>query len=287
MAKLRYSVHAYAWTNSWSNKTLDLIDRAKALGFDFIEIPLMEIDLVDPVKIKERASRVGINVLTSTVLGMKEDLTAEDESTRRNGVKYLLRCVDAVAEMGATLLGGPTYSAIGRHLDIVPTQVYWDRAAAGLKEVARYAQGRKVTLALEPINRYETFLVNTGEQALRLIEMINEPNVGVHLDTYHMNIEENDFYTPTLQMGKKLAYYHVSESHRGTPGEGVVDWEGMFRALAKISYQGVLGLESYLEIADAMRPATCIWRKLAPSTEYLLTTGLEYFKILEQKHYRQ
>ena len=190
MSKLRYAVHAYAWTTSWSNQTLDLIDRAKALGFDLIEIPLMEIEKVDPTAIKQRLDAVGLGVCTSTACSEDTDITGEDEATRQRGIDYLKACVKATAEMGGKTLSGVIYSAIGRKIETIPSEEYWERAATGLKEVAQYAQDFDVTIGIEPINRYETFLVNTCDQALRLREMIDEPNVGIHPDAYHMNADQ-------------------------------------------------------------------------------------------------
>ena len=286
MSKLRYAVHAYAWTTSWSNQTLHLIDHTAKLGFDLIEIPLMEIAKVDPESIKTRLQAVGLGVCTSTACSEANDLTAEDEAVRRQGVKYLKDCVKATAAMGGTVFSGVIYSAIGRKIDGMPGERYWERAAAGLKEVARYAQDFGITIGIEPINRYETFLINTCEQALRLKEMIGEPNVAIHLDAYHMNIEEDDFYTPTKQAAPHLCHFHFSESHRGIPGRGTVDWDSIYRALGEANYTGVVGLESFTEVSEAMRAATCIWRKLAPSSDVLLTEGLQYLRGLEQKWYQ-
>ena len=284
MGRLRYAVHAYAWTTSWSNATLDLIDHAKALGFDLIEIPLMELEKVDPVRIQQRLETAGLGVCTSTACSEATDLTGEDDETRTRAVEYLKGCVKATAEMGARAFSGVIYSAIGRKLDAMPDATYWDRAAKGLKEVARYAQDYGVTIGIEPVNRYETFLVNTCEQALRLREMIGEPNVGIHPDAYHMNIEENDFYTPTKRVAPYLCHFHLSESHRGTPGQGTVDWNGIYRALGESGYAGTVGLESFNDVSDAMRAATCMWRKIAPSSDQLLTEGLKYLKGLEAKY---
>jgi D-psicose/D-tagatose/L-ribulose 3-epimerase len=286
MGKLKYAVHAYAWTSSWSNDSLDLIDRAKFLGFDIIEIPLMELEGVDPAKIKERLDQTGMGVCTSTACSEENDLTGESETTRRNGLEYLKGCVRATEQMGATCFTGVVYSAIGRKIDGIPGQEYWDRAAVGLKEVARMASDLGITVGLEPINRYETFLLNTCEQAYELKGMIDEPNVGIHLDAYHMNIEEKDFYEPTRKAIPDLCHYHLSESHRGTPGTGTVDWEAIYRALGEADFQGMVGLESFAEVAEAMRAATCIWRRLAPSSDDLLRDGLSYLKGLEAKHYR-
>jgi len=284
---LKYAVHAYAWTSKWSNATLDLIDRAKEFGFDFIEIPLMDIDLVDPQRIRERLDKVGIGVVTSTALQEHQDVTSNDPEIRRRGVEYLIRCVKVSAEIGAKSFSGVIYSAMGKKIDTVPGEIYWERASSALREVARVARDFGITIGIEPVNRYETFLINTCEQALRLREMIGEPNVGIHLDTYHMNIEENNFYEPTKMALPYLCHYHLSESHRGTPGTGTVNWDEVFRALAEGNYQGVVGMESFVEVAESMRAATCIWRKLAPSTEFLLKEGLRFLRSLERKYYKE
>lgn len=283
MSALKYAVHAYAWTTSWSNDSLHLIDHAAKLGFDLIEIPLMEIDKIDPVAIKNRLEAVGLGVCTSTVCNDASDLTAEDDAVRAAGVDYLKQCVDAAAGMGASTVSGVIYSSLGRKIDGMPGQEYWDRSAAGLKEVARYAADKAVTIGIEPINRYETFLVNTCDQAIRLADMIGESNVAIHLDAYHMNIEETDFYEPTRKAADRLCHYHLSESHRGTPGTGTVDWRQIYQALADAGYAGVVGLESFSQVSDAMRAATCVWRPLAPSSDYLLENGLAYLRNLEQE----
>lgn len=285
MGNLQYAVHAYAWTTSWSNDTLDLIDRAKGLGFDCIEIPLMEIDLIDPPKIKERLEQVGLGVCTSTACSEATDISNADETVRKRGIEYLKRCVQATTEMGATCFSGVIYSAIGRRIDGFPDERYWEWPSTALKEVAQMAAGVGVTIGIEAINRYETFLVNTCEQALKLREMIDEPNVKIHLDAYHMNIEENDFYTPTKKAVPYLCHYHLSESHRGTPGTGTVNWHEIYRAFGEENYTGLVGLESFAEVSDAMRAATCMWRNLTPSSDILLRDGLAYLKSLEEKYY--
>jgi len=285
MGKLKYAVHAYAWTSSWSNQTLDLINRAKHLGFDVIEIPLMELELVDPVAIRNRAAEVGIALCTSTACSIANDPTGDDQDTRDRGIKYLKGCIKATADMGATVFTGVTYSAMGRRIAEIPGEEYWERAADALKQAARFARDHDVVVGIEPINRYENFLINTCEQGLRLREMIDEPNVALHLDAYHMNIEEANFYEPTRKGAPFLCHYHMSESHRGTPGTGQVDWEEIYSALASVGYTGLVGMESFCECSGAMAAATCIWRKMAHSSDELLTQGLSFLKSIEAKHY--
>jgi len=285
MKPLQYAVHAYAWTNSWSNETLDIIDRAKGLGFDIVEVPLMEIEKVDAAAIKARAEAAGMALCTSTACSEATDPTGEDEAVRAAALDYLKKCISATADMGGTVFTGVTYSAIGRKITGRPGEAYWDRAASVLKEAAKFAADRGVIVGIEAINRYETFLINTADQALELKERIGEPNVRVHLDAYHMNIEECDFYRPTRKAAADLCHFHLSESHRGTPGTGVVDWDGIYRALGEAKYQGIVGLESFESVSPAMAAATCMWRSLADSSDQLLGDGLKYLKALETKYY--
>jgi D-psicose/D-tagatose/L-ribulose 3-epimerase len=278
---MRYAVHAYAWTSSWSNADLDLIDHAASLGLDAIEIPLMELDAVDPGAIRDRVERVGIDVLTSVVCPEEADPSSEDERVRDAGRGFLTRCVDATADMGATVFTGVTYSALGRRLDRRPERADMGRTAEVLRAAARHAAARGVRVGIEPVNRYESFLVNTAAQARELMEMVGEPNVGVHLDAYHMNIEEDDFRSPVELVAGDLVHFHLSESHRGIPGRGTVDWEAIMGALGDAGYSGYVGLESFAEMSDAMRGATCIWRHLAPSSDVLVREGLAYLKGLQ------
>lgn len=285
MHGLQYAVHAYAWTPSWSNANLDLIDRAKSIGFDMIEIPLMELDKLDSAAIRRRAESAGLGVCTSTACSEANDPTAEEPAARTRAVEYLKACIRATSEMGAKVFTGVTYSAIGRRLDRMPEKFYWERAADALRHAAHFAAGFGVVVGVEPINRYETFLVNTCEQALQLIKMVGEPNLRVHLDAYHMNIEETEFYSPTKAAAKLLCHYHLSESHRGTVGTGLVDWKGIYKALAEENYRGSVGLESFIEPSPAMASATCIWRPLAKSVDESLSTGLKYLRKLETQFY--
>jgi D-psicose/D-tagatose/L-ribulose 3-epimerase len=279
---ISYAVHAYAWTSSWSNQDLPILDRAAGLGLDSVEIPLMELDAVDPVAIRERAERAGVGLVTSVACADDTDPSSEEDSVREAAREFLLGCVDATAAMGASVFTGVTYSALGRRLDRRPTRADSERAAEVMRDVARHAAQRGVTLGIEPVNRYESFLINTAAQALSLLELIDESNVGIHLDAYHMNIEEDDFRAPVELVAEHLVHFHLSESHRGIPGRGTVDWEAIMGALSDAGYGGHVGLESFAEVADAMRGATCIWRDLAPSSDELVREGLAYLKGLER-----
>jgi len=279
---LKLGIHAYAWCSQWSNDTLHLIDRVKELGLDFIEIPLMCLETLDAAAAKARLRQAGLDVCTSTVLLGDTDITHEDAAIRRKGVEYLKACVLATHNLGATNFSGVIYSQHVKPTVKRPTQQTWQWAADSLSEVARFAQEYGVTLGLEPVNRYETYLVNTCAQARVLMGMIGEPNVKIHLDTYHMNIEEKSFYAATKVAGADLIHYHLCENDRGIPGTGLVDWDGIFKALAEIGYQGYAALESFVDCTDNMN--TWVWRQLAPDGDTLVREGVAFIRGMQDKY---
>jgi len=279
---MKLGIHAYAWCSKWTNETHDLIDRVKSLGMDFIEIPLMSLDTFDADAVRERLRRAGLGAVTSTVLLNDTDITSDDPGIRRRGRDYLMKCVDATAAIGASSFSGVIYSQHVKPATARPTEDAWRYSADVLRQVADRAAGLNVMIGLEPVNRYETYLVNTCAQALRLREMIGRDNVKVHLDTYHMNIEEKDFYTATLQAGKHLIHYHLCENDRGIPGTGQVDWDGIFRALAEIGYRGNAALESFVDVTDNMN--TWVWRRLAPDGDTLLREGADFIRKKQREY---
>jgi D-psicose/D-tagatose/L-ribulose 3-epimerase len=281
---LKLGVHAYVWTSEWNDSQLGLIERASKLGLDLIEIPLMRLDLCNPLTIRKECERLNMYVCTSTVLNASSDLTADSGAVRVAGLKYLKACVKATADMGGNTFSGVIYSAIGKKSARRPGVKEWNHSARGLKEVCRYAQDYGVTVGIEPVNRYETYLINTCEQALEMVGLIDEPNAAVHLDTYHMNIEEKDFYKVTKLAGERLCHIHLCENDRGIPGTGLVDWDDIFRALGEMRYNGNMALESFVEVSDNMREATCIWRDLAPSSDVLVDEGARMIRKMASRY---
>lgn len=279
---MRLGIHAYAWCSKWSNDTLDLIDRVKDFDLDFIEIPLMNLETLDAKAVAERLTRVDLAAVTSTVLLNDTDITSDDPAIRARGVEYLKACVRATSEIGSSSLSGVVYSQHVKPATKRPGEEAWWYSAGCLKEVARFAADLGVQIGLEPVNRYETYLVNTCEQALRLKEMINEDNVKIHLDTYHMNIEEKSFYEATKLAGRDLIHYHLCENDRGIPGTGLVDWDGIFKALAEIDYHGNAALESFVDVTDNMN--TWVWRELAPDGDTLLREGIAFIRKKQQEY---
>ncbi len=279
---MKFGIHAYAWCSQWSNQTLDLIDRVKHLGIDFIEIPLMCLETFDAEAIRARLEKTGLDVCTSTVLLGDTDISSDDGAIRAKGLAYLKDCIRATHAIGATSFSGVIYA---QHVKLDarrPSEQTWAWSAENLREAADLAADLGVTLGIEPVNRYESHLINTCEQAQRLKKMVDRENVRIHLDTYHMNIEEKDFYEATLLAGDDLIHYHLCENDRGIPGTGHVDWDGIFRALGEMSYNGYAALESFVDCTDNMN--TWVWRRLAPDGDTLVRDGIAFIRDLQKRY---
>lgn len=279
---MKLGIHAYAWTSEWNNEQLDLIDRAKSLDMDFIELPLMVLEKFDTEAISERIRELDFDSCTSTVLLNDTDITSEDPEIRKKGVKYLKDCVKATHDIGAANFSGVIYSQHIRKLNGRPTEREYEWSAESLREVADYANDLGVVIGLEPVNRYETFLVNTCDQALMLKDMIGRDNIKIHLDTYHMNIEEKSYYEATKKAGKDLIHYHLCENDRGIPGTGLVKWDEIFKALSEMEYSGYAALESFVDCTDNMN--TWVWRQLAKDGDTLVRKGTAFIRSMMDKY---
>jgi D-psicose/D-tagatose/L-ribulose 3-epimerase len=210
------------------------------------------------------------------------DITSDDAVIRAKGVDYLKACVKATSDIGAQNFSGVVYSQFVKPANQRPTEQTWKYSADCLREAARFAKKVGVNIGIEPVNRYETYLINTCDQALKLKEMIGEDNIKIHLDTYHMNIEEKSYYDATIKAGKDLIHYHLCENDRGIPGTGLVNWDEIFKALAEIDYQGNAALESFVDATDNMN--TWVWRQLAPDGDTLLREGVAFIRKMQKKY---
>ena len=223
---MRYGASTFIWTSPFSNQTLDLIDHAKSLGFDIIEICVEAPDTIDPQSIRRRAGQIGIAVTVCGAFGPARDLSSDNETIRGAGLAYLKRCIDFAADLGSPFVSGPMYASVGntRLLNERARREQWDRAVASLRTAAAYAAEKGVKLAVEPLNRFETDLVNTVDQGLRLIEDVGGDSVGLLLDTFHMNIEEKDIPSAIRRASGHIVEFHACSNDRGTPGEEFETW---------------------------------------------------------------
>jgi D-psicose/D-tagatose/L-ribulose 3-epimerase len=255
-------IHALVWTEGWSE---DECRRAVALtkecGYDLIEIPLLDPTAVDAAMTRRVLGEAGLDAACSLGLDFDTDVSSADPAVAARGEELLERAIDVTSRIGATFLGGVVHSAMGKYL-APPTEQGRRNCVEALRRLAEHAERVGVTIGVEAVNRYESNLVNTAEQALALVEEIGAPNVVVHLDSYHMNIEEANLADPVRACRERLGYVHVGESHRGYLGSGTVPFHELFGALAEIDYDGPITFESFSTavISERFATALAVWR---------------------------
>ncbi len=260
----RLGVHALVWTGGWTpSEAAHAISESRRVGYDIIEIPLLDPASIDAEMTRQLLDEYGLDVTCSLGLAAATDISSEDLDAVEAGERLLNAALDCAAAMRATYMGGILYSAFQKYMT-PPTPIGRANAVEVLKRLTRAARERGVTLGLEVVNRYETNLLNTADQALALLAEIDEPGIGVHLDTYHMNIEEDEMSGPVRRCGDKLVYVHVGESHRGYLGSGSVDFSSFFTALAEIGYSGPITFESFSSavVSPDLSRTLGVWRNL-------------------------
>ena len=205
--------------------------------------------------------------------------------SRAAGLDYLRRCIDFAEALGSPFVSGPMYSAVGdtQLLEAEPRRRQWDRAVASLRAAAEYAGDRAIKLAIEPLNRFETDLVNTVDQGLRLVDDTGAPNVGLLLDTFHMNIEEKDIPAAIGRAAGRIVEFHASSNDRGTPGDDHLPWPQIAEALRAAGYQGPIVIEAFTPEIREIAKAVSIWRPLARSQDALAADGLKHLRAVFQE----
>ncbi|MFO1057154.1 MAG: sugar phosphate isomerase/epimerase [Dongiaceae bacterium] len=260
----KLGIHALVWVGGWSqNESRQAIAGAAETGYDLIEVPLLNPRAVDTAATARQLAEFGIAASASLGLAVETDISSPDRSVAARGEALLDEALGVCRDIGSKYLGGVIFSAL-RKYDAPPTRAGRDNCIAALGRLAAKAKASGITLGLEAVNRYESNLINTGRQAVSLIEEIGADNIVVHLDTYHMNIEEGDFADAILACGNKLGYFHVGESHRGYLGTGSIDFRTIFRTLVRSGYDGPITFESFSSavVDPQLSTALAVWRNL-------------------------
>jgi D-psicose/D-tagatose/L-ribulose 3-epimerase len=270
-----FGAHAFIWAGEWTPEGAEkTIEGAAEAGLDFVEIPLLRPESMDVTATRALLDRYGIGCTCSLGLPKAAHLPSAPEKAE----SFLESAVDVAAALEAPVLCGVLYAHLGTLTGRPPEEEELEDVARVLKNVARYAAEREVSLGVEVVNRYETYLINLAEQADAMLDRVREPNVFVHLDTYHMNIEKKGFYDPIVATGERIRYIHLSESDRGTPGTGNVHWDEVFRGLKAIDYDEYLMMESFAAINEDLAGATALWRDVVGDPETLIREGLSFLR---------
>jgi D-psicose/D-tagatose/L-ribulose 3-epimerase len=260
----KLGVHALVWTGGWTvPEARHAISSSATAGFDLIEIPVLDPASIDTAVTRRLLEEHGLGVTCSLGLSLDADISSADKAVAARGLALLRDALHVARDVGSKQLCGVLYSALAKYPAPMAPEGRQNCIDA-LRSLADEAEATGVSLNLEVVNRYETNVINTADEALALIDEIGSPNVRIHLDTYHMNIEETDFATPVVRCGPRLGYVHVGEGNRGYLGAGTVDWPTFFDALTRIDYQGVITFESFSSavVSPGLSNTLAIWRNL-------------------------
>lgn len=276
----KLGVHALVWEAGWSrDECARAIANSAEVGYDFIEAPALDPSLIDPEFTRRQLEKNGIGINFSLGLDFETDISSGDKEKGRRGKEKLEQAIAVCRDCGGEYIGGILHSAFGKYTE--PT------TAAGvaqsvdiLRQVAETAAKSNITLVLEVVNRYESNVLNTAAQAVEMCKHIGMPNVKVHLDVYHMNIEESDIQAAILETGDYLGYFHTGDSHRGYMGSGTIDLTGVFRALVRSGYKGPITFESFSSrvVGQPLEGILGIWRNLWDDGRDLAEHALMYTK---------
>jgi D-psicose/D-tagatose/L-ribulose 3-epimerase len=277
---MKFGASTWLWTSPFTSDHIDLLERIASMGFEFVELPVEDPANFSAEKLGPALKRLGLEAVICTAVTGERDLSAESPEARQKALQYFESCLKLAEGLGASCLVGPLYAPVAKARQETEAlrRAEWERSAASLAQLAEMAGHCGVRLGLEPLNRFETDMVNTVEDALRMVKAVGSPHLGISLDTFHMNIEETDFRRAVQQAGARLVHVQVSDSHRGVPGEGNSDWIGLREGLKAIGYDGKLAIESFSPDASSLAAAVCIWRRFAETQDDFARKGLEFLR---------
>ena len=277
---MRIGINTFLFTSPFTNDSTKLFSTFKKWGFETVEIPVEDPSHIDPVHVKKELDGHGLACGSMCAcMGPGRDFrgTAEEQKT---AMDYCRALVDQAVRVGCPRIIGPIYSVVGKADAVEPEQQKkeWSLVVSNLKELAQYAAKRKVELCIEPLNRFETDFLNTCDQGLRLLRAVGGKNVKLHLDTFHMNIEEKNQAGAIRKAGKLLGHFHACGSDRGTPGSDHIAWKEIAKALKSVKYHGDVVIESFTTDVKVIARAAAIWRRIEPTRDEIAVKGIKFLR---------
>ncbi|MGV3586948.1 MAG: sugar phosphate isomerase/epimerase family protein [Adhaeribacter sp.] len=278
---IQFGVSTFVWVSPFGTDNFKLLSKVKEMGYDILEVAVEDKNLINWPELKQMASDLDLKITISGAFGPDRDISSEVAANRENGLKYIIDCIKIAEQIGSPIFTGPLYSAVGKTRLISEDQKKQERSwcIQNLLKAGQVAADYGVLLGIEPLNRFETSMINTVDQALSLVREVNHSHLKISLDTFHANIEEKNIPNAIRQIGKDLlCHVQGNESDRGTPGTGHLDWAGIKTALAEINYTGAVVLETFGAPSKELAKAACIWRPLANSADELAQEGLNFYR---------
>jgi D-psicose/D-tagatose/L-ribulose 3-epimerase len=277
---MRIGINTFLFTSPFTTESVKLFPTFKKWGFKTVEIPIESPEHIDPVKVKAAADKHGLAIgSVCACMGPGRDFRGTP-AEQRTAMQYCKAVVDQAAIMNCPRVIGPIYSVVGKADAVDPKQQKKEFATVvkNLKQLAAYAAKKRVTLCIEPLNRFETDFLNTCDKGLQLLKAVGARNAKLHLDTFHMNIEEKNQAEAIRKAGKLLGHFHACGADRGTPGNDHINWKPIAKALRKIKYKGDVVIESFTTDVKVIARAAAIWRRIEPTRNEIATKGIKFLK---------
>jgi D-psicose/D-tagatose/L-ribulose 3-epimerase len=276
---MKFGVNAFIWSADFGRAQMPLLPKIKSWGFDGIEVPIFRPGEFAAADIRAGVDAHGLECTVCSVLVKGFSLISEDASVRRATLAHMQDVIKAAAGAGTKMLAGPLYCPVGYLPGRRRTQDEWNWAVEAYQQLGETLAAHGLTLAIEPLNRFETYFLNTAADAARLAADVNHPNVGILFDTFHANIEEKNIADGYRTIGRHVRHVHTCENDRGIPGSGHVEWDEVFRALRDINYDGWLTIESFGFALGDLSAAAAIWRDIEKTPESIAIEGLKFLRL--------
>lgn len=275
---MKFGVNTFIWAAAVDRDLLNRLPGIKRAGFDGVELPLIRPQDLPIAAVRRALAESDLQCTFCSVLPRELSVIAEDAAVRERSRAHLGDCVRAAAEAGAAMIAGPLYAPVGYLPGRRRTEDEWKWAVECYESLGETLDAHGMTIALEPLNRFETYFLNTAADAVKLASAIGHPRVGILFDTFHANIEEKNVAGALRTVAPYLKHLHACENDRGIPGTGHTDWTGVFDAIREARYDGWVTIESFGFALGDLSAAASIWRDLAPSAEAIAFEGVEFLK---------
>jgi D-psicose/D-tagatose/L-ribulose 3-epimerase len=275
---VKFGANTLIWTESFGPEHFHLLPGIKAAGLDGVEIPVFDPRSLPAARIRGELERNGLGCTTCSVIPQGLGIGAADPEVRKKTRAHIADCLNVTAELGGKLLAGPVHSPVGFFTGKRRSTGEWKRGIETWQELGPAVAASGVEVAIEPLNRFETYFLNTAEDAAAFCDEINDPRVGILIDTFHANIEEKSIGAALRRVARHLKHVHACENDRGIPGSGNVAWNEFFQAIKALGYDGWLTIESFGFSLGTIAAAASIWRDLAPTPESIAFEGVKFLR---------
>ena len=277
---MKFGVNLLLYNGLIGDEELALFPLIKEIGFDVVEVPVFDPDKMNLRRIQDVAKENGLSLSVSGALAQGTRLYGDDDLLVKKAQYYLHTVIEAAFALGSSLVCGPLYKCVGDMDLSVPLEDQRAQVAKNLIPVVKKAESLGIVLAYEPLNRFETNLINTVEQGIAFCKVQQSTSAQLLLDTFHMHIEEKDSVKALDQafMADCFGHFHASENDRGTAGSGQVHWDRVTEALKRQGYEKAVVLESFSMKVEEIRTAVSCWRPFYDDPERFMREGLAFVK---------